>query len=215
MYLCSPVWFIMRYFFILGEGCLAPQGCNPSISVFDWYICFLRRGLAVFKQLRQHLKKGIRQIIYRTSKRFSDLTLFLIHCLIHSAVPFLAIKSLLSRVQLVYCSVTNQIFCWLDMPNLAYHLCIPFYKYALLEWSMCGTWMSLSQIAFTQDLNASNQNTQLCSNELAWNDKKKSVHFRTCISRGPISKISVLKRMLVAIAICVRLLKEPVLLPFC
>lgn len=42
-------------------------------------------------------------------------------------MPFLAIKSLLSRVQLVYNSITGQMMCWLDIPNLSHHICVIFY----------------------------------------------------------------------------------------
>lgn len=30
--------------FIHGKSCLAPQGCNPSVSVFGWCAFFLKRG---------------------------------------------------------------------------------------------------------------------------------------------------------------------------
>lgn len=43
------VWIIMRYFFILGEGCLAPQGCNPSVwtllCVFGWLYLLPKKGI--------------------------------------------------------------------------------------------------------------------------------------------------------------------------
>lgn len=39
----------MRYFFILGEGRLAPQGCNPSVltffvCVFGWLYLLPKKG---------------------------------------------------------------------------------------------------------------------------------------------------------------------------
>lgn len=55
--------FVLKYgllwdIFILGEGCLAPQGCNPIVSVFGWCVCFLRRGSAHFNSLVQHKEKN-------------------------------------------------------------------------------------------------------------------------------------------------------------
>lgn len=116
---CSQVWFIMRYFYTWRRLFFpAPQGCNPSVSVLMCHC--LRRGSA-FKPLHQHLKRRSYQV---EPQRGPVIVLtFDMECWIHIAVPFLAIKSLLSVVQLVY-EVKGFINC-IFQAELAMHI-LPF-----------------------------------------------------------------------------------------
>lgn len=88
----------MRYFYTWRRLFFpAPQGCNPSVSVL---MCHCLRRRSAFKPLHQHLRR--RSYLVEPQRGPVIVLTFDMECWIHIAVPFLAIKSLLSVVQLVY-----------------------------------------------------------------------------------------------------------------
>lgn len=108
---CSQVWFYRELFFYTWRGgCLAPQGCNPSVSVFLWltYLLPLRRGSA--QQLRQHLENKKLNIIIKSLKEDPVIEPYFWYNMFNS--QFSAFPELLSRCfqecHRCYHSVTGQ-----------------------------------------------------------------------------------------------------------